>query len=60
MQDYILMFMKGSSTVSNTVGWPAFELVCLILEFGNQKAVKICTGDFLEGVLELVYSFCDL
>ncbi|QKX64570.1 uncharacterized protein TRUGW13939_11745 [Talaromyces rugulosus] len=53
MQDYILAFLKDPSTVSDTVGWPAFDADAahggLILEFGNGTAVKNITGDFLEG-----------
>jgi hypothetical protein len=52
MQDYILAFLKDSSTVSSTVGWPAFDASApnggLVLEFGNQTAVKNITGNFLE------------
>lgn len=52
MQDFILAFLKDSSTVSSTVGWPAFDATTqhggLILEFGNQTTVKNITGDFLE------------
>lgn len=53
MQDHILAFLKDSSTVSDTVGWPAFDADAphggFILEFGNQTTVKNITGDFLEG-----------
>jgi carboxylesterase type B len=52
MQDFILAFLKDSSRVSSTVGWPAFDAGAahggLILEFGNQTAVKNITGEFLE------------
>jgi carboxylesterase type B len=52
MQDYIFAFLNDSSTVSSTVGWPAFDAAAphggLILEFGNKTAVKNITGDFLE------------
>lgn len=52
MQDYFLAFLKDSSTVSSTVGWPAFDASAphggLVLEFGNQTNVKNITGEFLE------------
>ncbi|KAJ6018316.1 hypothetical protein N7451_001695 [Penicillium sp. IBT 35674x] len=52
MQDYILAFLKDSSTVSSAVGWPAFHAGAphggLVLEFGNQTTVKNITGEFLE------------
>ncbi|GAT22659.1 para-nitrobenzyl esterase [Aspergillus luchuensis] len=52
MQDHILAFLKDPSTVSSTVGWPAFNATApsggLILEFGNRTTVKNITGDFLE------------
>ncbi|KAJ9132161.1 Carboxylesterase family protein [Pleurostoma richardsiae] len=53
MQDSILAFLKDSSTVSTTVGWPAFDASSadggLILEFGNGVAVKNVTGDYIDG-----------
>ncbi|KAE8329705.1 alpha/beta-hydrolase [Aspergillus sergii] len=52
MQDFILAFLKDSSTVSSVVGWPKFDHTAanggLILEFGNRTTVKNITGDFLE------------
>ncbi|KAJ5278774.1 hypothetical protein N7478_004146 [Penicillium angulare] len=52
MQDYILAFLKDSSRVSSSVGWPVFHASepngGLILEFGNQTTVRNITGDFLE------------
>lgn len=52
MQDFILAFIKDPSTVSSTVGWPAFNASApsggLILEFGNGTSVRNITGDFLE------------
>jgi hypothetical protein len=45
--------LADPSTVSDTVGWPAFDADAahggLILEFDNGTAVKNITGDFLEG-----------
>ncbi|OJJ42157.1 hypothetical protein ASPZODRAFT_77614 [Penicilliopsis zonata CBS 506.65] len=52
MQDYILAFLKDPSTIGATVGWPAFDSGAanggLILEFGNNTAVKNITGYELE------------
>lgn len=52
MQDYILAFIKDSSTVGSTVGWPVFDANAtnggLILEFGNETTVRNITGDLLE------------
>ncbi|GKZ64176.1 hypothetical protein AnigIFM50267_003637 [Aspergillus niger] len=52
MQNFILAFIKDPSTVSSTVGWPAFNASApsggLILEFGNGTSVRNITGDFLE------------
>ncbi|KAL4807023.1 alpha/beta-hydrolase [Aspergillus unguis] len=53
MQDYILAFLKDASTVSHTVGWPAFNASGVhggtIVEFGNRTAVRNVTGDFIDG-----------
>ncbi|KAL4758533.1 Alpha/Beta hydrolase protein [Aspergillus foveolatus] len=52
MQDHILAFMKDSSTVQETVGWPAFNPSSAdggkILEFGRGTPVKTITGDWLD------------
>ncbi|CAK38419.1 alpha/beta-hydrolase [Aspergillus phoenicis ATCC 13157] len=52
MQDYLLAFLKDSSTVSETVGWPLYlgneTNGGLILEFGNGTAVRTITGDWLD------------
>ncbi|OJJ42333.1 hypothetical protein ASPZODRAFT_77033 [Penicilliopsis zonata CBS 506.65] len=62
MQDFILAFLKDPQTVGATVGWPLFDAEAphggLILEFGNNTAVKNITGDFLEaGCWNSSYSF---
>jgi carboxylesterase type B len=52
MQDYFLAFLKDASTVSHTVGWPAFNASeshgGTIVEFGNRTTVRNVTGDFIE------------
>ena len=52
MQDYLLAFLKDSSTVSETIGWPVYlgneSNGGLILEFGNETAVRTITGDWLD------------
>lgn len=52
MQDHILAFMKDSSTVQETVGWPAFNPYGAdggkILEFDKGTPVKTITGDWLD------------
>lgn len=52
MQKYILAFLKDAETVGSSVGWPAFNAQGpeggVIVEFGNQTAVRNVTGDFIE------------
>ncbi|PWY75007.1 alpha/beta-hydrolase [Aspergillus heteromorphus CBS 117.55] len=52
MQDYFLAFLKNSSTVGETVGWPAFLGNSTdggtILEFGNGTTVGNIPGDWLD------------
>jgi carboxylesterase type B len=52
MQDFLLSFLKDSTTVNTTVGWPAFDPNAanggLIIEFGKGTAVKNITGDWLD------------
>lgn len=52
MQDFFLAFLKDTSTVSTTVGWPAFNSNRphggLILEFGNGTTVRNITSDWLD------------
>jgi hypothetical protein len=52
MQEFLLAFLKDSSTVSSVVGWAAFNATApsggLILEFGNRTTVRNITGDFVD------------
>ena len=52
MQDFLLAFLKDSSSISGTVGWPAYfgnqSNGGLILEFGNGTTVRNITGDWLD------------
>ncbi|KAL4820013.1 carboxylesterase, type B [Aspergillus spinulosporus] len=63
MQDHILAFMKDSSTVQETVRWPAFDPSSAdggkILEFGKGTPVKTVTGDWLDaGCYNSSVPFC--
>ncbi|KAJ5666820.1 hypothetical protein N7462_011229 [Penicillium macrosclerotiorum] len=52
MQDFILAFLKDSSAVNSTVGWPVFDPDAvnggLVIEFGNGTAVRNITADWLD------------
>ena len=53
MQDFFLAYLKDSSTISSTVGWPAFNASApnggYILDFGNGTTVQNVTGNWLDG-----------
>lgn len=53
MQDFLLAYLKDVSTLTETVGWPAFNANAsdggTILLFGNQTAVRNATGDWIDG-----------
>lgn len=53
MQDYLLAFIKDSSTVSQTIGWPLFDPTGpdggLIIEFGKYVPARNITGRYLDG-----------
>lgn len=53
MQDFILAFLKNSSSLPTTLGWVPFDASDpdggLIVEFGHNLPVQNITGDYVDG-----------